>query len=198
VTQPDQKKLILSISPVNAWRRSPSSLPRLNETKLWTNRNALLLRDRYKCRYCSFESKPGRGGLHIHHVDRNPRNNRTNNLETVCAMCHLILHAGYASQVVGVLDLYSTSNRTQNEVAQRASDESIKRELRLTGRREFRAEPRYLSELVGFISSRIPAQLSTRLSLDAIYKIERQRLTYSHNTRDGSAKVDTRPDAITR
>jgi hypothetical protein len=130
VTQPDQKKLILSISPVNAWRRSPSSLPRLNETKLWTNRNALLLRDRYKCRYCSFESKPGRGGLHIHHVDRNPRNNRTNNLETVCAMCHLILHAGYASQVVGVLDLYSTSNRTQNEVvtltrtmrAQRASD----------------------------------------------------------------------------
>lgn len=34
------------------------------------------------------------GGIHIHHIDRNSKNNRPNNLIPLCVKCHKEIHAG--------------------------------------------------------------------------------------------------------
>jgi hypothetical protein len=92
-------------------------------------------------------------------------------------MCHLILHAGFASQVVGVLDLYASSKVPQNDIirltrqlrATGMGDMRIRKILGLRDRREFLPDPHYLSELEGFISSRIPADPRIWKALQEMY-----------------------------
>ena len=45
------------------------------------------IKARKQCRTCSATSN-----LHVHHKDRNPANNSPENLEVLCASCHLRLH----------------------------------------------------------------------------------------------------------
>lgn len=175
------KQLVLSISPPGFWRRLKDSA-RSKESRRRFRQN-ILKRDDYRCVYCGYRS---RSNL-LHHIDRNPTNNQRNNLETVCTMCHLILHCGFASQVVGILDLYAASKFSQNEIvrltrklrAKGVGDTRIKKMLGLKDRHEFLPDPLYLSELKGFISNRIPTDFRIQQALQQMYGQQRRLLRNS-------------------
>lgn len=42
------------------------------------------------CQVCKEEN----ANLHVHHIDENHKNNRENNLLTVCPNCHSLIHTG--------------------------------------------------------------------------------------------------------
>lgn len=57
--------------------------------KKWKiNREIVLERDKYKCVICSNKKK-----IHVHHVDKDRLNNEIYNLLTLCAKCHMKIHA---------------------------------------------------------------------------------------------------------
>lgn len=52
-----------------------------------------LLRDNCQCQRCYMGlDKLKRNNLHVHHIDKNPKNNRLENLITLCRSCHQKLH----------------------------------------------------------------------------------------------------------
>lgn len=55
----------------------------VNDTLHWRARKHLAA----ACQVCGTTER-----LHVHHIDRNPENNETTNLATLCASCHLKLH----------------------------------------------------------------------------------------------------------
>jgi hypothetical protein len=177
------KQLLPSISPRDRWRSAVlAGNARVYKVE-GRVRKAVLKRDGNRCVYCGFGSETVTGILHIHHIDRDPSHNDLGNLETVCTMCHLILHAGFASQVLGILDLYGSSPYSQNEIiettrrmrASGSTDQRIRKQLGLEDRRVFEPDVRYLAPLKGFISSRIPAHGAIGGSLEKIYEEERAR-----------------------
>lgn len=55
-----------------------------------------LLRDNFQCQHCHIgllehKKKTGRA-LSMHHIDQNPKNNRLENLITLCSHCHMATH----------------------------------------------------------------------------------------------------------
>jgi len=68
-------------------------------------------------------------------------------------MCHLILHAGYAAEVLGILDFYAVAKYNQNDIvsltrklrAKGMRDQHIRIVLGLRERRPFMADPQYLA-----------------------------------------------------
>ena len=48
-------------------------------------------RDNFFCNDCKKDVSKKRM-MHIHHIDRNPKNNTLNNLATLCASCHMKRH----------------------------------------------------------------------------------------------------------
>jgi hypothetical protein len=173
------KKLVNSISPPSLWRQSFEE--RQPSRADWhQKRLRIYKRDQYSCAYCGYHSK---SDLHIHHANRNPKDNRIGNLETVCVMCHLILHAGYAAEVLGILDFYAASRYSQNDVisltrqlrSKGMRDEQIIDALGLQERRPFMSDPQYLAHLIGFISSRLPRDERVSRALDSMYLSQRRR-----------------------
>jgi hypothetical protein len=175
------KRLVVSISPPTLWRhyfdkRQPS------DANWRQKRLRVYKRDKYCCIYCGYHSV---SGLHIHHENRNPADNRIGNLETVCLMCHLILHAGYAAEVLGILDFYSVARYSQNEIvlvtrrlrAQGMCDKQIEIALGLQDRRPFISDPHYLANLIGFVSSRLPSDGNVSRALSVMYGNERKAPT---------------------
>jgi hypothetical protein len=177
VTNTYPKPLVSSLSPPNLWR---NQLParRFSQVSWLHKRLRVFERDDYRCVYCKYHSK---SHLYIHHANRNPNDNRIDNLEAVCAMCHLILHAGYAAEVLGILDFYAQTRFSQNDIvlhtrrlrAKGMSDIQIKDALGLRGRRPFVPDPHYLARLTGFISDRPPTDVRVSRVLSAMYKSER-------------------------
>ena len=59
-------------------------------------RRAILRRDGYMCRVCDYAPSTILLGkiqaLHIHHIDKNRKNNEHSNLITLCPSCHSKLH----------------------------------------------------------------------------------------------------------
>jgi hypothetical protein len=172
------KKLINSISPPSLWRHSIERHPPTRDG--WRQKRLRIYkRDKHRCVYCGYHSK---SGLHIHHANRNPNDNRIGNLETVCAMCHLILHAGYAAEVLGILDFYAVAKYNQNDIvsltrklrAKGMHDKQIRIVLGLRERRPFLADPQYLAHLIGFISSRPPRDARASRALNLMYLSEHQ------------------------
>ena len=95
-------------------------------------------------------------------------------------MCHLILHAGYAAEVLGILDLYIDARFSQGQTIAMTrwlrgngeSDEEIRRVLGLQQRRPFVANPRYLAGLTGFVTSREPVDARVSHALRLMYRSE--------------------------
>ncbi len=88
----------LGISPITSskWRRQ-LGLPRRwsrRSNRSWgsSTRKLFLLKRGHKCERCGFSSDPAI--LHIHHKDRNRRNNAESNLEILCPNCHETEHHG--------------------------------------------------------------------------------------------------------
>ncbi len=55
-------------------------------------KNRLILKNYYKCDKCGYSY------LEIHHIDKNPENNRFENLITLCRECHRIIHSDLYSK----------------------------------------------------------------------------------------------------
>jgi len=92
----------------------------------------------------------------------------------------LILHCGYASEVLGILDFFASAKYAQNKIvsctrslrARGKSDRQIQRILGLKERRPFIPDPKYLAKLTGFVSSRVPTNLAMRATLESMYSNE--------------------------
>lgn len=71
-------------------------------------RMKIVRRDNFTCVYCGLRTQGGEsapdhslaasGGLHVHHIDDNHGNNSEDNLISVCPLCHMIHHIGFAAQ----------------------------------------------------------------------------------------------------
>jgi hypothetical protein len=175
------KPLIVSISPPSLWRRYLAE-HQLSGGNRYQKRLRVFARDEYQCVYCGYRSK---SDLQIHHANRKHDDNRLINLETVCVMCHLIMHAGYAAEVLGILDFYAIAKYPQNDIvlltrqfrAKGMSDRQITFALGLQDRRPFVSDPHYLAQLRGFISSRSPSDGRVNRALRTMYMNERKRKT---------------------
>lgn len=58
------------------------------------SRIKVLIRDQQVCQHCGFDFKQGgkSNQIHVHHIDKNPKNNNVNNLVLLCAKCHKLAH----------------------------------------------------------------------------------------------------------
>ena len=68
-------------------------------------RKRILLRDAHTCQGCGIclnpaENTPARG-LEVHHINANPRDNRAENLVSLCGLCHGIFHIGCFARRIG-------------------------------------------------------------------------------------------------
>lgn len=68
----------------------------LNSSKI---RKEILTRDKYMCSFCSKNDT-----LHIHHIDGNSKNNKTNNLITLCQKCHVIVENNRKNNSISAVD----------------------------------------------------------------------------------------------
>ena len=56
-------------------------------------------RDNYKCQLCGAEIKnENKTALHVHHKDGNRKNNKGDNLITLCPFCHINTHKKWGSE----------------------------------------------------------------------------------------------------
>lgn len=70
-------------------------------------RMKVIERDHFTCVYCGLQTQgnedaPGytleaSGGLHVHHIDDDHNNNAESNLISVCPLCHMSHHIGFAA-----------------------------------------------------------------------------------------------------
>jgi len=150
----------LALSFELTWRtREDEAFMRSSEWKRMRQR--ILVRDNYTCVYCGYRSEKG---MHVNHINWNPKDNSDYNLEVVCPDCHKILHSGLWCAVARVIRLFKKSKYSQNEIiritrelrAQGKNDEEIIEFLGLKEETVWRQDHEYLSKLYGFITSAKP------------------------------------------
>lgn len=157
------KTLFPSLANPATWRTSEQQreLKRSTWRKL---RLQILERDDYTCVYCGHRADKGQI---VNHVDGDPSNNSSENLETVCSLCNYVLHVGLGAAVHGVIQLYGHSNVSQNEIIHLTrqwrenglSDKEIIKKLGLSEPMPFRMDRDYLKGLYAF-----PKKLDRSLS----------------------------------
>ena len=85
------------------------------------------------------------------------------NLETVCPLCHRVLHAGLFAAVHGSLLIFARANCDQNEIIRRSwqareeeglPDRPLMECLGLAEPRPFRMDRDYLAGLYGYVVER--------------------------------------------
>lgn len=85
---------------------SPTRLSRLNQQLSSTEENEfrnmkikVLERDNYTCQGCGMkvekDEHESQQGLEVHHIDCDPKNNVSENLVTLCPLCHGTQHLGF-------------------------------------------------------------------------------------------------------
>lgn len=99
------KPLLLLGVKRGAWRVHDPDAESANDTYV-RMRMDVLRRDHFSCQYCSFavhgeanaapHTLAASGYLEIHHKNDNHRDNRFENLLTVCPYCHSVFHVGNA------------------------------------------------------------------------------------------------------
>lgn len=172
------KELCPSFANPKTWRNNiQEKIAKEDWKKL---RLKILKRDDYTCQYCGFRAEKWQIA---HHIDGNPNNNEDTNLETICPMCNLIHHSGQGCVVQGIVDLYTESNYSQNEIVQitrkmRAegkTDQEIINFLGLKEKMPFKMDVSYLRNLYGFVTSRKTLQDWTQKALEYGYNISARK-----------------------
>lgn len=156
------KTLYLSFAHPEKWRNNGQT--RKLERRDWqVFRKKILGRYNYTCAYCSYKSQKYQI---VDHIDGDPEKNTESNMQVICQMCNLIKHAGQGCEVQAVVDLYKKSKYNQNVIIkitrkmrdEGAKDSEIISVLQLKEKVPFKMDLRYLKNLFGFVSSRIPRE----------------------------------------
>lgn len=142
-----------------AWRTDADDA--FMQSPAWRQiRHNILQKDNYTCQYCAYRADKG---MHVNHIDGNPKNNDPSNLEVICPQCHMIMHSGLWCVVRKVIKIYKKSKYSQNEIV------AITRKLRSEGKDDqfiigylgleqelpWQQDLDYLAPLFGFITSAI-------------------------------------------
>ncbi len=157
------KVLAPSFIPPALWR-SAADRALLSGADWKRARTRALERDGNRCVYCDHAAERG---LEVNHISGNSRDDRDENLETVCALCHRVLHAGRAAAIYGSLLLFARAGVDQNTIqrlcwrfrqgprgAGRLPDRPLMALLGLADPRPFRMDEAYLAGLRGYVVER--------------------------------------------
>jgi len=154
------KPLAPAFIPPGLWR-SGADRSLLASAGWRRTRERILERDGHRCVYCDHHQ--GRG-LEVNHISGNSRDDREHNLETVCALCHRVLHAGRSAAIYGSLLLFEQANVDQNTLQRlcwqfrsgpiRLPDRLLMALLGLAGPRPFRMDADDLAGLRGYVVER--------------------------------------------
>ncbi len=154
------KPLRPAFIPPGLWR-SGADRALLSSAAWRRTREGILERDGYRCVYCDHYQERG---LEVNHISGNSRDDREHNLETVCALCHRVLHAGRSAAIYGSLLLFEQANVDQNTLqrlcwqfrggAVRLPDRTLMALLGLAEQRPFHMDADYLAGLRGYVVER--------------------------------------------
>lgn len=158
IPKPDKHPLVLSYE--LTWRKDEDK--KFLASATWKNRRkAVLMRDDYTCSYCGYKTENTRL-LHVHHIDGVPKNHDFINLETLCNLCHMIIHSGLWASVYATLDIFEKASVSQEEVVRITRelrekgklDEDIIKTCGLKNKVSWKQDLDYLKTKIGFVSSR--------------------------------------------
>jgi len=158
------KRLVPSFIPPSLWR-SAAGRALLSGPAWRRTRARILARDGARCVYCDHVAERG---LEVNHISGNSRDDRDENLETVCALCHRVLHAGRSAAIYGSLLLFARAAVDQNTIQRlcwhfregpahgpgRLPDRPLMALLGLADPRPFRMDEAYLAGLSGYVVER--------------------------------------------
>lgn len=126
----------------------------------WAALRARVLARDGGCVYCGHGEGPGaRSRLEVNHLN-GYRDNRPEALETVCVLCHRLLHAGRSAAVYGSLVLFRRAACDQNTLIRlcwwlreehRVPDRPLMALLGLEQQAPFRMDREYLASLYGYV-----------------------------------------------
>ena len=116
----------------------------------------------YSCEYCGARSEEWQ---QVNHSDGSPKNNEDSNLEVICPECHMFLHSRLWCVDRKVIICFRKSKYSQNDIviltrkmrAEGKPDPEIISFLGLEQCAPWKRDLKYLSNLFGFISSRVSA-----------------------------------------
>ncbi len=100
--------------------------------------------------------------MEVNHIEGH-RDQSLTNLETVCPLCHRVLHAGLFAAIHGSLLIFAHAACDQNEIMRRTwqarleehlPDRPLMERLGLAEPRAFRMDRDYLSGLFGYVVQR--------------------------------------------
>jgi hypothetical protein len=124
-------------------------------------RGEVLARDE-GCVYCGYGDPMGRSRLEVNHLN-GYRDNRLEALETVCVLCHRVVHAGRSAAVYGSLLLFKRASVDQNTLIRlcwhlrdtvKMPDRPLMDLLGLAEPAPFRMDRAYLAGLLGYVVER--------------------------------------------
>src|SRR3989344_2985444 len=152
------KTLFPSFAPPETWR-NPGQTKKLEGEAWRILRLKIVQRDNYTCSYCGYKSEKYQI---VDHIDGDPENNEDKNLQVICQMCNLVKHSGQGCVVQGIVDLYSESKCSQNDIVhitremrdRGANDEEIIKFLGLKNKVPFKMDREYLKRSYGYVTSR--------------------------------------------
>lgn len=141
--------------------RSPAGRMSPAGTAWSRTRLRILQRDGSRCVYCDYADARR---LEINHLSGNSQDDRDENLETVCVLCHRVLHAGRSAAIYGSLLLFAHAAVDQNTLQRlcwhyrigpvRLPDRPLMELLGLADSRPFRMDRGYLAGLRGYVVQR--------------------------------------------
>ncbi len=144
--------------------RSPRDRAALSSAGWRRTRARILARDGERCVYCDHAGQREERGLEVNHISGNSRDDRDENLETVCPLCHRVLHAGRSAAIHGSLLLFARAAVDQNTLQRlcwhfrtgplRLPDRILMDLLGLAEQRHFRMDRPYLAGLRGYVVQR--------------------------------------------